>query len=71
MPRRILLLFVALLIAATATVLTQRWLGARLAGAAVAAPVTVEVLVAATVVELLVDGVSVVLVARTLTPKVA
>jgi pilus assembly protein CpaB len=47
MPRRILLLFVALLIAATATVLTQRWLGARLAGAAVAAPVTVEVLVAA------------------------
>mgnify|MGYP000019330383 CR=1 FL=1 len=42
------LLFVALLIAATATLLTQRWLGARLSGAAAAAtPVTVEVLVAA------------------------
>ena len=48
MPRRILLLCVALLIAATATLLTQRWLGARLSGAAAAAtPVTVEVLVAA------------------------
>lgn len=48
MPRRILLMLAALLVAATATLLTQRWLGARLAGAARAAPAPgIEVLVAA------------------------
>ena len=48
MPRRILLLLAALLVAATATLLTQRWLGLRLSNAAAAAtPATVEVLVAA------------------------
>ena len=53
MPRRILLMLAALLVAATATLLTQRWLGARLAGAASAAPAPgIDVLVAARTLEI-------------------
>lgn len=48
MSRRLIIIAAALLIAITATFLTQRWLGGRLAGAAVAgSPATVDVLVAA------------------------